>query len=343
MVYRDLALNRDKILDVIKSFADNTTVTTEEKAQMIKYTIKVPTEKEALLAVYPVKDGTTTLYANVGKNTTLSVEISKYIIENCQVPKIGNKILSIRKMGDDEYDALIEFLSDCGLIISDVKDLATGGKQSKLTANNVGTLYLNKWATGTFSVQGSSDILKGMVIEGLTNLLPYQDVIEAQLNSLKAKTSVEDVLVDLKKALPISFDFLGNTLQAIISPSLVLKKSELEFLDYSCFTFPALRGLEGYIKKLFLDKGIVINDVFSEQIENGKVRASVVASINNPRIVEAIEKCYDYYRNNRHVIFHVDGTIIGTRLIEDVNVADSIINDTFTLIESTYQKIINGK
>jgi hypothetical protein len=343
MVYKDLALNRDKILDVIKSFADNTTVTTEEKAQMIKYTIKVPTEKEALLAVYPVKDGTTTLYANVGKNTTLSLEISQHIIKNCQVPKIENKILSIRKMSDVEYDSLIEFLTDCGLVISEIRDLETGGKQSKLTANNVGTLYLNKWATGTFSVQGSSDVLKGMVIEGLTNLLPYKEIIEAQLNSLKVKSRVEDILIDLKNALPNSFDFLDNTLHAIISPSLVLKKSELVLLDYSCFTFPALRGLEGYIKKLFFEKDIVISGTFSDYIENGKVRANLITKINNANIVEAIEKCYDYYKNNRHVIFHIDGTIIGTNVIDDVNVADSIINDTFTLIESTYKKIVNGK
>jgi len=344
MTYKELELNEEiKIIDVIRNFTDNVNVETVNKGRYINYAIKIEKEKEATVQVFPLKQGKTTLYAGAGQNKVLSTKIVQHIIAKCEIPKIENKVLSLRNMTDGDFDELVEYLTVCELTVSDIVDLSPAGKQVKITDKNNATLFLNKWSTGTFLVQGSSNVLKGIVIEGLVSLLPYKEIINAQLDSLKIKERANEILVDLKKNLPNSFDFLDTTLHAIISPSLVLKKSELQVLDYSCYTFPVLRGLEGYIKKLFLESEIVISDTFGDHVENGKVKASTVATINSVATIEAIEECYKYYKENRHILFHVDGTIIGTTIIDDIDVADSIINHTFALIESTYKTIRDGK
>ena len=43
----------------------------------------------------------------------------------------------------------------------------------------------------------------------------------------------------------------------LFSPSVTLDDVEKEFEDYSCFTFPALRALEGYLKYLLSEHTIL--------------------------------------------------------------------------------------
>lgn len=65
-----------------------------------------------------------------------------------------------------------------------------------------------------------------------------------------------------------------------------------------------------------------------------------VTAIANNDYVEALEEIYNYFKANRHVIFHVDQILIATKIIEDKQEAISIINDVAALIERTYKKII---
>lgn len=133
----------------------------------------------------------------------------------------------------------------------------------------------------------------------------------------------------------------------LFSPSVTLDDVEKEFEDYSCFTFPALRALEGYLKYLLSEKNIVIDEthnfgtVFNKD-SNDKaiVIPKYVTAIANNDYVEALEEIYNYFKANRHVIFHVDQILITTKIIEDKQEAISIINDVAALIERTYKKII---
>ena len=117
--------------------------------------------------------------------------------------------------------------------------------------------------------------------------------------------------------------------------------------DYSCFTFPALRTLEGYLKYLLAEKNIVVDEthnfgtVFNKD-SNGKaiVLQKHVTDIADVDYVEALEDVYNYFKENRHVVFHVDQILIATKVIESKQEAISIINDVAALIECTYKKAI---
>ena len=65
----------------------------------------------------------------------------------------------------------------------------------------------------------------------------------------------------------------------------------------------------------------------------------MVQKIDDLDFVEALEEIYNYFRKNRHVIFHVDQILINTKVIEDRQEAVTIINDVARLIESTYKRI----
>ncbi|MDE7310879.1 MAG: viroplasmin family protein [Eubacterium sp.] len=64
-----------------------------------------------------------------------------------------------------------------------------------------------------------------------------------------------------------------DTILKLLSPSVSLRKVNIDLEDYSCYTFPVLRALEGYIKYLFGLKGIVIGNTFSQSIPWGGFNA----------------------------------------------------------------------
>ena len=52
-----------------------------------------------------------------------------------------------------------------------------------------------------------------------------------------------------------------------------------------------------------------------------------------------LEKLFAYLKSNRHVRFHAEQILIGTKLIEDKHEADEIINTVINLIETSYVNI----
>lgn len=344
MSYSDLALNRDKIPDSLKRFHPDAKVFGPEKktADFHIYTIRVPGQTEAKLNVYFTKKGGTTLSINTGKNQELSDQIAAHVKKECEVAAVSEKNLYVAKMSDEEYSSLCEFLKDFGVTFEESKNL-NHGKQIKVIEPYGGHLLFNRYSNGSFQVQGRNRILKSWVIEGLTELLPFKDVIEMQLESIDAEITPDQAISGLKQVLPTAYDFLGDTLVTIITPSIALSTVNIELSDYSSFAFAALRGLEGYIKKLFKERGIIVTgNNFGTYIDGGTggARAFLLPAakgqINSPKFCKAIEDSYNYFRNHRHGLFHVDGIIETTRIISTKREADELLKDIFNVIETTY-------
>ncbi|NMO94233.1 RNase LS family HEPN domain-containing protein [Paenibacillus lemnae] len=109
--------------------------------------------------------------------------------------------------------------------------------------------------------------------------------------------------------------------------------------------FPVLRALEGYIKLLFLTKGIRIakRNGFDEHIfchdQKYFLRPDKRALINCEATCAAIERSFNYFNEHRNGLFHADGIDANIRLVETKQEADRIINITFQIIEETYSKL----
>ena len=341
-----MQLNRAKIDEALKSFhVDAKVYGPEKKGTVLIYTIKAPGQEEAKLNVYFLNDGGTTFSCTNGKNTPLSEQVATHVKKLCEVSEVTTKALYIKKMDTDEYNILCDFLKERNCTIASHKNLSHG-EQFKITEPYGGHLLFNRYTNGSFQVQGNNAILKSWVIEGLTELLPYKDVIGMQLASMEVEITTDQAISGLKQRLPMSYAYLGETLVAIISPSIALSTIEIELSDYTSFVFPALRGLEGYIKKLFKDRGVnVTNEGFGSFISgtNGKsiLNESTKKDINSPKHVKAIEESYNYFKGQRHGLFHVDGVIETTRVIESKKEAEDILNDIFNIIEQTYVTVIS--
>lgn len=124
------------------------------------------------------------------------------------------------------------------------------------------------------------------------------DIIKATNEFIDTNTDVDEARNKMSEMMPMAY--AGNVdpvIWKLFSPSVTLDDVEKEFEDYSCFTFPALRALEGYLKYLLSEKNIVIDEthnfgtVFNKD-SNDKaiVIPKYVTAIANNDYVEALEE-----------------------------------------------------
>ena len=86
-------------------------------------------------------------------------------------------------------------------------------------------------------------------------------------------------------------------------------------------------------------KGVTIGNTFGSVFNGDVLNSSVATKIGDAIFQSELERLYVYFKGNRHVIFHTEQILIGTKLIEDKHEADEIINTVINLIESSYANI----
>ncbi len=156
--------------------------------------------------------------------------------------------------------------------------------------------------------------------------------------------NIQQTIDEFKNAFPVSHEYLGTTLTSIMSPSLVLKKLTTPLTDYAVLTFPMLKGLEGYLKLVLSEYGIVVSkDGFGEFFDYNSLKYRLNQDtkniIKNVKIISLIEDIYDYYKNNRHGLFHIDNNVVTSRLISNKTEAENVISAIIGLIETSHNTI----
>ena len=328
----------DKIIEPIKKGAGDHYYVTRDNGE------------EAHLVIYKKKDGTTTIDPTAGKNLNLSIELAEYIKENCLITRRKNFSLSFRSVAPEDFSLLLEFLQqDLGAtIIQD--DQSDKYRFLKIRGRFNDELAVKYYKNQTVLVQGKPLILYVEVKLFFYEILSFEQVVKKEGETYKIDLDVNDVWHELESCLPTAFSFLDEKLIKIITPSLSLMKLEIVLDDYASFVFPALKGLEGYMRQLLKFKGNG-NDVrnagrlgslFNRKDARGYycLQDFAKSDIDCDETCKSIERAYNYWLSKRHPFFHVNNQINMTRIIYDKETAEALVYETLGLIEETYSKII---
>ena len=116
------------------------------------------------------------------------------------------------------------------------------------------------------------------------------------------------------------WDYLEESHKSLLLQSLKLldreKESHQKFDDYSFVIFPAAKAYEGFLKKLFLDLGIInerqykgkhfrigktLNPTFEEHLKNEDWIYQNLISECNPSLPQIL---WDTWKTSRNTIFH---------------------------------------
>jgi hypothetical protein len=344
MSYKNLNLDKERITSVIDDMGipHSSPATKGNGAVHVEFFFEG--EPNALLILFHNNNGTTTIGTTSGQNKSRSEEIAAYILENCTISDAGKTSSSLYfKIQEQDFNDVIDYLEECGAKID--KKTISGGLQCSCTGKHGDKLVIKFFdKKGAMQVQGKHVMLYADLVEILCEILPYEDVIRPQLEFINVNCEPNVIRNELSSALPHAYDFLHEKTKALLTPSLALKKINIPLEDYSAFVMPALRGLEAYINQLFLEKGITIGkDGFNKHLTNTiphELNENAKNTISCKKTIKAIEHSYRFYAKNRHSLFHADGTVSGTVIIENHANADKLVRDTLDVINDTYGTIV---
>jgi len=349
MTFKNLNIDRNKFDETIQEWSD-----LDEKIEPVKkghgYHFCIPKDNsEALLVVYYKNDGTITLDPTAGKNKELSKELAEYIKDNCLITERKSFSLSFKDVSGEDFSLLLEFLTEeleatvTEDNISDTRRLFR--VKGALKDEIVITYYNNK----TVLVQGKPLNLYIEIKLFFYEILSFEQVVKTESDTYKVDLKVEEIRHEIESYLPTAFSFLDDRLIRILTPSLSLAKLDIQMEDYSSFAFPALKGLEGYIRQLLMFKGNdggvknanKLGSLFKEDPNNYSwLQDFAKTDIDCDATCSALEKSYNFWKSKRHPYFHVDRHIQMTPIIWNKGDAETIIHEALTLIEETYSQII---
>lgn len=298
--------------------------------------------KQAFLDCYFNADGTTTIRAT-GKNLEISNFIKEFLENGCKSSKVAAKTFSIKGLPQEWAGNLIGYLSG-------IKDIST--EQKDIDKNPVHTAYIftsklgdkltvNLYNTGTLTLQGKPAYLYGEAISFLSYCDKFSlDSIVESVNAFhNTQITTKEVRNDIECLMPNAYNNIDDTIFKMLSPAISLKNIQVALEDYSCYAFPALRALEGYIKYLFGLKGVTIGNTFGSVFDGDFLNKKTARQIGNSTFQQELEKLYKYFKGNRHVLFHTEQILIGTKILENKQEADDIVNAVINLIETSYVNI----
>lgn len=150
----------------------------------------------------------------------------------------------------------------------------------------------------------------------------------------------------LKERMPKSKDYFNGKLMAIMSSSMIIFHEQINCPDYSLFSNPVLRGIEGYIKKISkieesIENGIIskkMSELFEQTYPNSGVYRikPMIKNIFKKNEVLALEKAFNFYQKHRHEYVHIDNSIETSKIIKDKEKCKELITQALLMIENTY-------
>ncbi|AOZ96232.1 type II toxin-antitoxin system RnlA family toxin [Butyrivibrio hungatei] len=298
--------------------------------------------KKAILNFFFKEDGTTIQAA--GANKDIAQLIKAKLEERTEYKgNIENTTCSFKKLPYEWGDKLIKYLTSCpGIKISATEiDKAPKHIEYDLSSNYGDKLVINRYSNGTLVLQGKPAYIFGEAISLLSycKSVSVEDVVSSVSNINKVEVKTGDVHNELKAVLKNSYDYLEPAIIKMLSPAVAMRNVSIDLDDYSCFVFPALRALEGYIKWLFQKKGVYVGNTFNGIFSGYSLCPAVATQISDSVFQAEIENLFKYYKDNRHIHFHASQVLVSTKLIENRNEADIIINEVIERIDSSYIKM----
>ena len=348
MTFKNLNIDRSKIDETIQEWAALEELAIPQKKGAALHYCVSKDGCEVRLLLYFKKDGTTTIDPTTGKNPEKSKELAECIKGKCLITKRKNFSLSFKDVSNEYFSLLLEFLQE-DLQATILEDSLSGAQRLvKIKGQFDDVITITYYQNKTVRLQGKPLNLYIEIKLFFYEILSFEQVVQKEAETYEIDLDVNEIRFELEAYLPTAYDFLEEKLRKIITPSLSLVKLEIQLEDYSSFVYPVLRGLEGYIRQLLLQKGKEdgvkkVNKLGSLFVEDGnnysRLQEFAKLDIGCDDTFNAIEKSYNFWKVHRNGLFHVDRPIEMARIIFKKEASEALINEALNIIEETYREI----
>lgn len=298
-----------------------------------------------LINVFENKDGSTSLGFANGQDRNLFELLADEIALRCTYSEKANLELSFPNFPADNLKGLWSYLESEGAGIKEEKALDYGALQVRWVGPQGDAIIVKTFKNGTVQFQGKNAHLASLLWDYLYNVLSLEEAIAKQSKVYEIEVTVEEIKGELAAKIPTAHQFLEETVRKQLSSSLMLCKIAIPLEDYSAVAFPALRGLEGFIKQVLLKGGLKpadkdhIGEYFEQKVVGQHALRNDYADHVGTVFSPVLGKCYTLYANQRHGIFHMDASVETSRILGSVEDARQIVSTVFNTIELACQKL----
>lgn len=255
---------------------------------------------------------------------------SGYIIS----PVVENNIVVLLNKLKDECQGL------------DFSEHSNGTKKFWTVTLNEEKTQISLYNNIKMTVQGKKNNLFQIITTDIVETIQCGDFIQVLKGAYGISIDTAKVEDDYNNKLPaVSKEMLPQNIVTLIKQAIVnLNNPARNDTEFSMYTFPALRALEGILKYNLTKCGIPMTsycfDMFSkDSCGIYKLKARYSSGISTDKVLK-LENCYNHFYNNRHTLFHfgivVGNNDINTRLLTTKAEANSIIRDTLKVIDDNY-------
>lgn len=296
------------------------------------------------LTVYENTDGTTTLTKMGSFSADVFNQVAEQIKTYCAAGNGGAFQISIPKFPNEHAENLLKYLGSEGTV--DIQKTEHGYLLTRFKGHQGDVLTVKQYENSTIQLQGRWAMLAACAQDFLSTVLPYNEAVKAQLDTFSVPISVQEVRTELEGRLPFSVAKLDPVVAAQLTSALVMTKVDLHLPDYGAVAFPALRGLEGFIKtelwnaKFQPDKANSFGEYFTQGKTVGSyaMHDAAAAKAGEP-LCSLLVDCYTVYKTQRHGIAHMDADPKTSRVITSLAEAKAIVSQVFDIIERFYCKL----
>ena len=313
------------------------------KTTLSSYYKRYIDEKNGIIAIEFIKVNG---HSNNKYNDRADKLAKSAIFENKVIKDLGgNSGYIISPVVDkDIYSLLNTLKEDCqGL---DYSSHSNGLKTCWTVTLNKEKVQITLYNNIKMTVQGKKNNLFQIVTTGIIETIQCGNFIQVLKNAYGISIDTVKVEDDFNSNLPIiSKETLPQNIVILIKQAIVnLNNPARNDAEFSMYTFPALRALEGVLKYNLTKCGIAMTspnfNMFDKDNSGIHKLKTAYASGMSPENISKLENCYNHFYNNRHTLFHfgiiIGGNDINTRLLNTKSEADTIIRDTLKVIDDNY-------
>ncbi len=301
------------------------------------------------------KDGTTTIDLTPGGRNAIKEELADFIVNSpiCQDKKISSldkPWFVFEPIKFDDFNVVLDLVKAIDGVIEESKKIISGGEQwvlNSVTGERITISYFSK--SQKAMVQGKPLKLFTETYTYLMTLIDVEEIpkiMNQQLNIANGITK-ESIIKELTVYLPDASDKMPSKIKSLCCQAIMNLKVTDEMFDYAFLAFPALRLLEGHLKYIMKEKQIILEDgKFSMfKLMPNQRRYTLQHDFESkftPNQKRSVENAYNYFKNNRHTLFHW-GDITDplgrdrTRMVERLDEATGYITDVFDIVNNYYK------
>ena len=349
-------LNRVGLENIIKDFCTiQSTECLNEVNQHTRYTLD-KNGSEFFIDVYFRTDNTITVYPlQTGNAPEFSNELHGLIRDSVEYKDVVSGTFSTQLTSESFKDLrnYIEGLPGVSCTLDE--DKGPNGKVVKYITDFGDSVTLTYYESRQkLFYQG---LLMNLYVIIKTYIAPLVgNIIPTKISQKNNRSEEHEVNKHILTHLPKGFSHLDPIMADFITDSFTLVVAGTKLRDYAAWVMPTIRVLEHCIKRLCLDKNVILRDeqgfkyfvnttdtdyVFYPNSGRVVINRNL-QSIFNSDTIDVLVRCYEYLKANRHEMFHTTQIVQGTKLVSTPEDAYAIIEGACKLIEESLVLNVNA-